>query len=461
MALIFLSIFGILLSISGKFAYEIPLNQKPSLILFILIFLAGTIYLCLIPMLKHSSYQRKILILIFTSGLLFRILMLYSTPILEDDFYRYLWDGAVTSSGINPYVYSPKQILANGKDEIEIPERLLDLAEESGMIIHRINHPYVRTIYPLVAQVFFAISYKIKPWSVIAWRHVLLAVDLMVLLLILLFLKYFKISPLWIAIYWWNPLLIQVVFNAGHMDILIFPFMLGAIYMALNEKYSSSAILLALATCVKLWPILLFPIIFRPIILKPKKIALPLIIFLSLLILASSPTQPTTDMESSAFANYGKRWEMNDSLFKIILVITQAILQILGFHQGFGQFISRIVVLMIIFSIVFYLSFTKYRLLENISTKILVLITAIFLLSPTQFPWYYTWMLPLLVLNPRLSLLILTPLLSIYYLRYFFDGLGRVELFDHYIVWIQYIPVWILLMRDWIFIHRRAIVRLP
>jgi hypothetical protein len=187
-------------------------------------------------MLKGTSYQRKILILIFISGILFRILMLHSTPILEDDYYRYLWDGAVTSNGFNPYVYSPKQILANSNDEMVIPERLSHLAEESDVIIHRINHPYVRTIYPLAAQLFFAISYKIKPWSIIAWRYVLLSIDLMVLLLILLLLRYFNLSPLWIAIYWWNPLLIKVVFNAGHMDILIFPFLLGTIYMSLSSN---------------------------------------------------------------------------------------------------------------------------------------------------------------------------------------------------------------------------------
>jgi hypothetical protein len=380
--------------------------------------------------------------------------MLHSTPILEDDYYRYLWDGAVTSNGFNPYVYSPKQILANSNDEMVIPERLSHLAEESDVIIHRINHPYVRTIYPLAAQLFFAISYKIKPWSIIAWRYVLLSIDLMVLLLILLLLRYFNLSPLWIAIYWWNPLLIKVVFNAGHMDILIFPFLLGTIYMSLKQKYLSSAILLVLATCVKLWPILLFPIIFRPILFKPQKLALPLIIFLSLIILAILPTQPLTAMESSAFANYGIRWEMNDSLFKIILVVSQSILQILGLHQGFGQIISRMVVLTIILFTVLYFSIKKRQFFENLDSRILILIAAIFLLSPTQFPWYYTWMLPFLVFSPRYSLLILTPLLSIYYLRYFFDGLERVEIYDHYIVWIQYVPVWVLLMKDWMSLRR-------
>ncbi len=40
-------------------------------------------------------------------GLLSRLILIPSQPVLEDDYYRYLWDGAVTAHGYNPYVYSP------------------------------------------------------------------------------------------------------------------------------------------------------------------------------------------------------------------------------------------------------------------------------------------------------------------------------------------------------------------
>jgi hypothetical protein len=80
--------------------------------------------------------------------------------------------------------------------------------------------------------------------------------------------------------------------------------------------------------------------------------------------------------------------------------------------------------------------------------RCLMAIAALFLLSPTQFPWYYTWMLPLLAVSPRLSLLLLTFLLPLYYLRFYFVSLDNVGLFDNWLVWIEYVPVWILLVGE-------------
>ena len=48
-------------------------------------------------------------VIVIGAGL--RISMLSSAPILEDDYYRYLWDGAVVVNGLNPYAYSPAEVL--------------------------------------------------------------------------------------------------------------------------------------------------------------------------------------------------------------------------------------------------------------------------------------------------------------------------------------------------------------
>jgi len=39
-------------------------------------------------------------------------------------------------------------------------------------------------------------------------------------------------------------------------------------------------------------------------------------------------------------------------------------------------------------------------------------------------------------------------LMPIYYLRFYFDARNQTELFDQYIVWLQYLPVYVLLLRD-------------
>jgi hypothetical protein len=80
---------------------------------------------------------------------------------------------------------------------------------------------------------------------------------------------------------------------------------------------------------------------------------------------------------------------------------------------------------------------------------VLVLVAALFLLSPTQFPWYFTWIAPPLVLAPSRALLLLTFTLPLYYLKFYLDARGQVQLFHHGIVWLEYIPVWLLLLWDW------------
>lgn len=81
----------------------------------------------------------------------------------------------------------------------------------------------------------------------------------------------------------------------------------------------------------------------------------------------------------------------------------------------------------------------------------ILVIAALFLLSPTQFPWYSLWLIPLLALAPRKSLLLLTLVLPLYYLRYYLEGIGQTGFFDQYLVWIEFFPVWYLLYREWHF----------
>lgn len=38
-------------------------------------------------------------------AILFRLLLLFTSPTLSDDIYRYLWDGHVSVNGVSPYIY--------------------------------------------------------------------------------------------------------------------------------------------------------------------------------------------------------------------------------------------------------------------------------------------------------------------------------------------------------------------
>ena len=76
---------------------------------------------------------------------------------------------------------------------------------------------------------------------------------------------------------------------------------------------------------------------------------------------------------------------------------------------------------------------------------VVAIVAALFLLSPTQFPWYYLWLLPLLVLAPNRALLGLTLMLPMYYLRFYYDARGEGLFFHHTVVWLEHGPVLVLL----------------
>jgi hypothetical protein len=86
---------------------------------------------------------------------------------------------------------------------------------------------------------------------------------------------------------------------------------------------------------------------------------------------------------------------------------------------------------------------------QDFCQRCLLAVAAVFLLSPTQFPCYYVWLIPLLAIRPQASLLLLTVLLPLYYLRFFFLSRGQAAVFDYGIVWLEYLPVWMLLWWEW------------
>lgn len=434
--------------ISPRFALDTPLTKQPVILFVSLMIFSGIIYLVISRFSLNSIPSRLVLIFIVTAGLALRTVTIFSTPILEDDYFRYLWDGAVLSKGLSPYEYYPEQIV-DGNGGKGIPLALKKLAKESGETIHRINHPQLKTIYPPIAQSAFLIAHWLKPWSILSWRIVLLFFDIITLIVLLKILRTLHLPNLAVSVYWWNPLLVKELFNSGHLDVIAFPFVLGALFLNLRKNYLWSVVLLALSIGVKLWPIVLIPLLLRPLIKKPKLLLLAIGLVFSILATLMIPYYITGIDENSGLLAFGKSWQNNDSLFKILVWGSQLILEMLGQHPGHGQFIARILALALIGGSIFYISFRFVEQPKELFKKSLLIVAAVFLLVPTQFPWYYTWMLPFLAVAPKRSLLLLTVLLPLYYLRYYLEPRGMISYFNNVIVWMEFVPVWILLLLEW------------
>jgi alpha-1,6-mannosyltransferase len=412
---------------------------------------AGIIYLFLIGFAEKTQLQKNLMIWIIAIGIGLRIIMVFSTPILEDDYFRYLWDGAVTANGINPYRYAPQSVI---EDDANIPPALKELAAESGKVVQRINHPHIRTIYPPVTQLFFAIGHLLSPWKISGWKFVLLVVDIVNLILLLSLLRILNLAPFWVAVYWWNPLLVKEIFNSGHMDILTIPFVFGAILLLLKNRHLFSSVLLALGIGVKLWPVLLLPVFLKRIYPDHKKMISFLLIFALIGITLFIPIHFSGVDDTSGFQVYAKSWENNDAFFMAVVWMWKFVLPIFGIHPWHAQLAGRITVLGILAILILFLILRKREDGASFINQCLVIVAAGFLISPTQFPWYFVWVIPFLTTKPMFSLLILTALLPFYYLRFYLEPRGMISLFNSGIVWLEFLPVWFLLLRDWFNSHK-------
>ena len=92
---------------------------------------------------KYSSIGN-----IFFLGIICRLIFWNYIPNLSQDFYRFIWDGSIQLFGINPYHYTPNQII----DLVGFPNSQL-LFEKMGNL-SRNNF----SNYPPISQYLFALA---------------------------------------------------------------------------------------------------------------------------------------------------------------------------------------------------------------------------------------------------------------------------------------------------------------
>ena len=436
--------------ISYKFPYGKAGNQMPVMALVVLLMVAGLVYLLLLKVRPAGMPARKTLAYIFFAGVAMRLILLPSHTILEDDIYRYLWDGAVVSHLVNPYRYSPEEILKMETSGPEPPALLPLLARQSGDVAKRINHPHLRSIYPMTVQLFFGLAHWLRPWSIFVWRALLLVMDILNFILLMELLRKIKWPASLAVFYWWNPLLIFETFNGNHMDILIFPFLLGAFLVSAEGWALAAGLLLALAGAAKVWPVLLLPFFIKYFRRFPAR---KTVTFISAFLIGSallySPLFAAFASNNSGFLAYGRQWELNDALFKIFVWGSRAILPLFGLHPGYAQQTARIVALLLVTLITLWLLWRRQmERPEQLISAAFFTVAVVFIVSPTQFPWYFIWLAPFLVFNRNFAIMLLTLLLPLYFLRYYFAAIGRPGVFDNGVVWLEFVPVWLLLIKD-------------
>jgi alpha-1,6-mannosyltransferase len=245
----------------GGSGWQPPLertNQPLFLIWFSAVFLVYAAAVLQIRVQARQSHPR-LLPLIIGWAVIFRLLLLWITPgFLSDDIYRYVWDGLVQRAGINPYLYPP-----------EAPE-LAFLRDDT--IFPMINRKWALTLYPPGAQLFFRLMAWLSPAHVVAMKAVILLADVVSIGLLVLLLGRLGLPPSYVLIYAWQPLVIVELGISGHLDGLMLPFVLLALFWMTAQRPALTGVALALATLIKLYPALLLPVF-----LQKRNLSMPLV----------------------------------------------------------------------------------------------------------------------------------------------------------------------------------------
>jgi len=393
-------------------------------------------------------------------GFLMRGALVPSTVILEDDVYRYLWDGAVVARGGNPYAWAPAAAMTEGDEDGPRGEALGELAAQAGETLGRINHPHLRTIYPPFAQAAFALAHVIRPFDVLGLRIVFLGFDVLLLVLLVRVLDALGKSRMWVLVYWWNPLVVAQVYNRCHMDVIPAALALAALLAEIRRRHALGSIVLALAAGAKLWPAALFPVFLREVSSRPKRLVLCAALFAGVLCAIFVPIVLAGIDETSGLYAYGERWSNNDSIHRIVVWGLETGLPAMGLPAWPAPRVSRAIVAMAFLIVVVCVSRRGIDGADDLVRRASVVVAALFLLSPTQFPWYYIWLVPFLVFRPRPSLLLLTALLPLYYMRAWLEARGLFGRYENVVIAIEFVPVWVLLAGEWILGRRARAMRL-
>ncbi|HEY3558479.1 MAG TPA: glycosyltransferase 87 family protein [Kribbella sp.] len=188
-------------------------------------------------------------------------------PITSTDAYRYVWDGRVQLAGHSPYRYVPlDDALAKLRDPVLFPGLSPD--QRSGVAAipdnpadepvddprTRINRPSVPTIYPPIAEAYFAVVALFTPWSAGTLGLQIAAALLAIALTWLLAVQ----NPRWAALWGWSPIVALEAGSAAHVDVLA-ALLIAAAVVTATRRPKLAAVLLGAAGSVKLLPLLLLP----------------------------------------------------------------------------------------------------------------------------------------------------------------------------------------------------------
>lgn len=427
--------------LSQSFSYGQGYQERPILSFVCLYGVAFLVYAVAVWRVKRQASEASSLFLVFLFAALFRLVLLFSEPIQEDDFYRYLWDGKVVASGLNPYRFAPLEVQLDRRkaEPLRLYRDIADTDEHFAFLLSRVNHPDIPTLYPPVAQAVFGLAALIAPGSLLALRIVFLLFDLAVCGVIVRLLCHLRRSPLWVLIYAWSPLVIKETINSPHYDVVPTFLLVLALLGIVTGRLPGGFISLGGAILGKVFPVVLLPLFTYQAWRRHGLGEASRGFALTCLIVAGgyAPFMGAGSALWQGWVIFAEHWQTNSFVFPLVYAaLTERWLANGGIVLCLGG------------AVLLALAWNVEGGQERFLRGCFFVLGTLLLLSPVGNPWYFIWALPFVCLFPRASWLLLSGLLGLYYFSFYFLYRGEPETF-RWVVWLEYVPFYVLLVWEW------------
>lgn len=331
-----------------------------------LMLLAGIAYVIGVFCVERFRLGTTALLIILASAVLFRVVLLADGSTLSDDVYRYQWDGRAQRAHLNPYVVFPNE---EGLEWLENPEHPEPPGEETP------------TIYPPLSEFAYRLIETVPGYKLVSTILDLASAGLLILLLVAI-----KQPVHRVLTYAWNPAVLISFAMSGHFDSLAIVTLLAALFFLLKNRPVPSMAALALSFLSKFFPVLLLPAFLKRV--RLAHVGLFAFLVFGFYVPFSGAGWHLLD----GARNYARDWANNASLFNLLRFVS-------GSRAGAALIAGLCVSLAI--------GYLAKKQADPLWSS-LILTGGVLLVSPTAYPWYFTWSVPFLCFYPSAAWLLMS-----------------------------------------------------
>ncbi len=443
--------FALLFNFLGYTAFFIMVDYIGNLTYFLILIPLYTGYFILVFIsLKRTDFKNSELVLLLLTGLIIRLILIYTDPVLSTDMYRFLWDGKVFAHGINPYSFIP------GSQQLE--------GLRDSHLFPLINSREFFTSQPPLSQVLFLLS-NIFGYKIIVWKIILLIFESITVFFLFRLIDHFAMNKLRIVIYFLNPIVILETYSSGHYEVVGVCLLIIAIYYFYKSKIWRVIIAIIFSTLLKYNSLIIaLPFLYKKFY---QRIFLVICgISISLILFSLKGAMPL-----AGFISYLNQAECNGFLFKLFVFIFEGIGIVA--KEWFTYTVNDQIETVFISAAVYYKIFAFLVLIiviidqmkklkmtadfrgVNYLQSSFIICAAMLILSPDMYPHYLIWIIPFLIILPNWSWLFFTFLIQLIYFGISNISVEKINADFQWILLIIYIPFYSFLLIE--FFDRRKI----